>query len=245
MQPFRKPFPGQTARAPQRDQINLPMERKSYIIETEVVMTAHMDTLTPAEAAVVSRVTVRDVHRVIDERILPESFYNAAQARSFTSQACVFISFYFRAADRLTSEERQRAIQLATELPTGNRSKKVVQDAFLTIDLAPFWKDVEESLKRLQTARDIVVSDPEILSGTPVIRGTRVPVYDVAASVAAGIPMKRILSAYPSLQPEQIELATMYAEANPQRGRPRLRTALPPAATILTERKKRRIPATA
>lgn len=245
MQPFRKPFLAQTARYPQRNQINLPMERKSYIIETEVVMTAHMDTLTPAEAAVVSRVTVRDVHRVIDERILPESFYNAAQARSFTSQACVFISFYFRAADRLTSEERQRAIQLATELPTGNRSKKVVQDAFLTIDLAPFWKDVEESLKRLRTARDIVVSDPEILSGTPVIRGTRVPVYDVAASVAAGIPTKRILSAYPSLQPEQIELATMYAEANPQRGRPRLRTALPSAATILTERKKRRIPATA
>lgn len=208
-------------------------------------MTAQMDTLTPAEAAVVSRVTVRDVHRVIDERILPESFYNAAQARSFTSQACVFISFYFRAANRLTSEERLRAIQLATGQPIGNRSKKVVQDAFLTIDLAPFWEDVEKSLKRLRAARDIVVSDPEILSGTPVIRGTRVPVYDVAASVAAGIPIERILSAYPSLRPEQIELATMYAEANPQRGRPRLRTALPSATTILTQRKKRRIPATA
>jgi uncharacterized protein (DUF433 family) len=91
----------------------------------------------------------------------------------------------------------------------------------------------------------MVVSDPEILSGTPVIRGTRVPVYDVAASVASGIPIDRILSAYPGLQREHVELATIYAEANPQRGRPRLRTALPPAATVLTPRKKRRIPATA
>lgn len=205
-------------------------------------MNAAMDTLTPSEAAVVCRVTVRDVHRVIDERILPASFYKAAQARSFTSQACVFISFYFRSADRLTSEERQRTILLASSLPQGSRSKKVVQDEFLTIDLGPFWKDVEDGLKRLKAARDMVVSDPEILSGTPVIQGTRVPVYDVAACVTAGIPIERILSAYPSLQPEQPELATVYAEANPLRGRPRLRATMPLAATVLSHRKKRRIP---
>jgi len=207
-------------------------------------MNAPIETLTPAEAAVVSHVTMRDVHRVIDEHILPESLYSTDQTRSFTSQACVFISFYFRAADRLTSEERQRTIRIASE-PQGSSGSRLVQDAFLTIDLGTFWKDVEESLDRLHAARAMVVSDPEILSGTPVIRGTRVPVYDVAASVASGIPVDRILSAYPSLQREHVELATMYAEANPQRGRPRLRTALPPAAAVLTQRKKRRIPATA
>jgi uncharacterized protein (DUF433 family) len=207
-------------------------------------MNAQIETLTPAEAAVVSHVTMRDVHRVIDEHILPESLYSTDQTRSFTSQACVFISFYFRAADRLTSEERQRTIRIASE-PQGNSGSRLVQDAFLTIDLGTFWKDVEESLDRLHAARAMVVSDPEILSGTPIIRGTRVPVYDVAASVASGIPVDRILSAYPSLQREHVELATMYAEANPQRGRPRLRTALPAAATVLTQRKKRRIPATA
>jgi uncharacterized protein (DUF433 family) len=207
-------------------------------------MNAPIETLTPAEAAVVSHVTMRDVHRVIDEHILPESLYSTDQTRSFTSQACVFISFYFRAADRLTSEERQRTIRIASE-PQGSSGSRLVQDAFLTIDLGTFWKDVEESLDRLHAARAMVVSDPEILSGTPVIRGTRVPVYDVAASVASGIPVDRILSAYPSLQREHVELATMYAEANPQRGRPRQRATLPPAAAVVTQRKKRRIPATA
>ena len=37
-----------------------------------------------------------------------------------------------------------------------------------------------------RTAQDAVVSDPEILGGVPVLRGTRVPAHDVAASVAAG-----------------------------------------------------------
>jgi len=189
-------------------------------------MTAQTYTLTPAEAAVVSRVTVRDVHRMIDEHILPESFYSTDPTRSFTSHACVFISFYFRSADRLTSEARQRAIRIASE-PQRSFDSRLVQDEFLTIDLGAFWKDVKESLERLQAARAIVVSDPEILSGAPVIRGTRVPVCHVAASVSSGIPIDRILSAYPSLQREQVDLAAMYAEANPQRGRPRLRVAPP------------------
>lgn len=207
-------------------------------------MNTKINTLTAAEAAVVSRVTVRDVHRVIDEHILPESFYSSDQTRSFTSQACVFISFYFHAADRLTSEERQRTIRIASE-PHGSSRKRLVKDAFLTIDLQTFWKGVEESLERLQAARAMVVSDPDILSGTPVIRGTRIPVYDVAASVSSGIPIDRILTAYPSLQREHVDLAAMYAEANPLRGRPRVRAALPARVTVVTQRKKRRVPATA
>jgi len=53
--------------------------------------------------------------------------------------------------------------------------------------------------------------------GTPVIQGTRIPVYDVAASVTAGLPMRRILSAYPGLDEEKVGLAVLYAEANLQR----------------------------
>jgi uncharacterized protein (DUF433 family) len=95
---------------------------------------------------------------------------------------------------------------------------------------------VEERLKRLHAAQNIVVMDPEILSGTPVVRGTRVPVYDAAASVAIGIPVERILAAYPSLTWEQVELAALYVEANPQRGRPRPKASLPSNAKVVTKR---------
>jgi uncharacterized protein (DUF433 family) len=82
-----------------------------------------------------------------------------------------------------------------------------LRDDYLTIDLAPFLRKTRDRLARLEGARAMVVSSPEILSGAPVIRGTRVPVYDVAASVAADIPMDRILAAYPSLDADKVELA--------------------------------------
>jgi uncharacterized protein (DUF433 family) len=204
-------------------------------------MDATTETLTPTEAAIVSGVSIRDVHRVIDERILPENFYDTREARFFKSDACVFIAFYFGAADRLTSDERQRTIALASLHSSDPKfSTKIVQDEFLTIDLAPFWKGVDERLLRLNAARAQVSINDEILSGTPVIKGTRVPVYDVAASVAAGIPMERILSAYPSLKREQVELAALYADANPQRGRPRQRIVPPAGAKIISSRRKLR-----
>jgi uncharacterized protein (DUF433 family) len=201
-------------------------------------MAALMDNLTPSEAAVVSGVSVRDVHRMIDEHILPERFFEISESRSFKRQACVFISFYMGSADRLTSEERQKSIALASKIADWGKAKKVVQDGFLTIDFASFSKNVDERLRRLQTARDLVVSDPEILSGTPVVKGTRVPVYQVAAAVAAGTPVEKILLSYPSLKREQVELAALYAEATPQRGRPRQGITLPAGATIITSRRK-------
>ena len=199
------------------------------------------EALTPAEAAVVSGVSVRDVHRVIDEHILPESFYDTQGARSIKSHACVFIAFYFGAAGRLTSEERQRAITLASRNSSDVKPRtRTIQDEFLTIDLAPFWKGVDERMVRLNAARAQVIEDNEILSGTPVIKGTRVPVYDVAASVAAGIPMERILSSYPSINREQVELVALFAEANPQRGRPRQRIVPPAGAKVVSARRKLR-----
>ena len=68
----------------------------------------------------------------------------------------------------------------------------------------------------------MVDEDPEILCGTP-IRGTRIPVHDVASLVDAGTPVQEILEIYPRLTPSQIGLASIYAKANPQRGRPRRR----------------------
>ena len=196
-------------------------------------LTAVIESLTPSEAAVVAGVSVRDVHRMIDEHILPEDLYSATQSRSFKSEACALISFYFRAANRLTSEERQRTITRASE---STPESQTIKDEFLTIDLTPFHKEVEERMGRLEAAQEIVIMDPEILSGTPVIRGTRVPVYGIAASIASGIPVERILAAYPSLNRKQVELATLYAEANPQRGRPRPKTFLPSNARVITKR---------
>ena len=113
----------------------------------------------------------------------------------------------------------------------------IFRDNFLTIDLAPFLQRTWGRLGRLEAARKMVTTSPDVLGGTPVIRGTRVPVYDVAASTAAGIPIDRILAAYPSLDADKVELAGLYAEANPPRGRPRQGPEVPAGATVITDRR--------
>ena len=206
----------------------------------------NVEILTPAEAAVVASVSVRDVNRTIDEKILPKDFYvGSERTRRFKADACTLIAFYFQAANHLTSEERMRTIVTASGclrkyFRNAQVTEWIVRDDFLSIDLGPFLIGVRERLAKLAKARALVIEDPEILQGTPVVKGTRVPVYDIAASVAAGLPADRILAAYPSLNTESIELAILYARANPQRGRPPRSPAPPRGAVIVSSRRAAR-----
>ena len=202
------------------------------------------DMLRPTEAAVVAHVAPRDVHRVIDERILPENLFSVDDGRHVRSTACILIDFYFHSAKSLTSEKRMLAITVvssrldkfkALSWTTLLEKDWTVRDDFLIINLFPFVRRTKERMDRLLAARDLIVTDPEILGGVPVIRGTRIPAHDIAESVAAGIPNDRILTSYPALDVEKIELAKIYADANPPRGRPR--SEPPKGAVVLTDRR--------
>jgi uncharacterized protein (DUF433 family) len=67
----------------------------------------------------------------------------------------------------------------------------------------------------------MVVTDPEILGGDPVFRGTRVPVHLVAELIAKGSQPAELIESYPRLTAEMIRLAPVYGAAYPLRGRPR------------------------
>ena len=56
-----------------------------------------------------------------------------------------------------------------------------------------------------------IVIDPEILSGKPVIKGTRIPVYLIIELLGHGIPEKEILRQYPTLTEDDIKAALLYA----------------------------------
>lgn len=203
-----------------------------------------IDLLTPTEAALVADVSVRDINRAIDEKILPERLYTLANGRRLDAAACPLVGFYFHAAKALTAEERGLVIRLMSERLEPEPADWTVRDGFLTVNLEEFVAGARERHDRLTEAREMVVEEPDILRGTPVIRGTRIPVYDVAASVAAGLPRDRVRVAYPGLDDRMIDLAALYAEAIPPRGRPR-RTHLPttPAHVAATTRVARRRPA--
>ena len=77
------------------------------------------------------------------------------------------------------------------------------------------------SLRHSRRVRSLVVSDPEIMGGDPVFRGTRIPVHMIAELLAQGSTPAELLEGYPRLTAEMIRLAPVCAAAYPLRSRPR------------------------
>jgi uncharacterized protein (DUF433 family) len=76
----------------------------------------------------------------------------------------------------------------------------------------------QDELRQLAEAEQMVVSDPEILHGTPVFRGTRIPVHDIAEMLSQGAAVDEILEGYPALTRDWVAAAPVYAKAFPHRG---------------------------
>jgi len=58
---------------------------------------------------------------------------------------------------------------------------------------------------------DYIVVDPNICSGKPVIRGSRIMVKNILGMLAGGDSVEDILAAYPELSRRSIESALEYA----------------------------------
>ena len=78
-----------------------------------------------------------------------------------------------------------------------------------------------EAAVRYRASRDAhIVSDPETLGGTPVIRGTRITVYSVLGRLQDGDNVDDLVSDNPDVPREAFEAAAIFARAHPLRGRP-------------------------
>ncbi len=61
-----------------------------------------------------------------------------------------------------------------------------------------------------------IVRDPKICGGQPVIKGTRVTVLTVLASLAEGADVSEILADFPSLTEEAVQAVIAFAAATAQ-----------------------------
>jgi uncharacterized protein (DUF433 family) len=63
----------------------------------------------------------------------------------------------------------------------------------------------------MEEIADRITIDPEVLSGKPVIKGTRIPVYLIIELLANGMTENEILRQYPTLEKEDVKAALLYA----------------------------------
>ena len=65
--------------------------------------------------------------------------------------------------------------------------------------------------ERNEDWRSWVSTDPAVMSGAPVVTGTRVPVALVLGSLAVGLTVDQVIEHYPTVSPEAIRGCLAYA----------------------------------
>lgn len=113
-------------------------------------MDTFMEDLTTTEAAVAAGVSLPQINRVIDERILPDDWYSTSPVRTFRTDACLFIAFYYETADWLTASARLQTIRnAAAHRSSWDAWRNYAVDLhFLILNFDDLWKTVNARLHK-------------------------------------------------------------------------------------------------
>jgi len=176
---------------------------------------------TPAEASALTNLPIRTVCRLIDRRLIrPRRLQTGRSVQRLLSwEQLVYLRLEAEGLGLLPVAER-RKIAKKIETDAGVNVVAVAEGSALLIQVKTVRKELDEQLKKLERAESTIVEDPETMRGTPVYRGTRIPVELIADMLNQGASIDEILEGYPALDREKIELASLYVQAFPRRGRP-------------------------
>jgi len=176
---------------------------------------------TPAQASAVANLSLPAVHKLIDRRLIrPRRLRTGRSIQRMLSREQVLYLRLEAEGVRLLPIAARRAIAKKIESSPEIDTVILTEGSALIIQVKSVRLELDKDLKRLQRAEKMIVSDPEIMRGTPVYRGTRIPVELIADMLIQGAKPEEILEGYPALDRERIELAPLYVQAFPRRGRP-------------------------
>ena len=169
------------------------------------------------EAACVTGVPVKQVHRIIDAGLVEDAAPGDKHTRALRPEGLLGLKLAHETADILTRDGRCRLVRYVLDHPDARTARA----RGVSVDLRTMRKRVHEGLARLAKAHAAVSCDDAVLSGTPCIGGTRIPAHDIADMLANGDSADAIRKAFPQLSEDRIALAALYARAYPRRGRPK------------------------
>ena len=180
-----------------------------------------MDGYTPAQASAITGLPLSAVHKAIDSRLIrpriPRS--GATVRRLLTKEQLIYLQLEAEGL-RLLPVGTRREIAESIQRSPKTDLIAIGNGTALFVEFKTARRKVEHQLKRLARIEEMVVSDPEIMRGTPVFKGTRIPVRLIADMLAQGATAEEILEGYPTLSKEKIAHVPLYMRAFPRRGRP-------------------------
>lgn len=180
-----------------------------------------MDGYTPAQASAITGLPLAAVHKAIDSRLIRPRSARAGSSvrRLLTKEQLIYLQLEAEGL-RLLPVGTRREIAESIQRSPKTEKLPVADGTALLIEIGTARRAVESQLKQLARMEEMVIRDPEIMRGTPVFKGTRIPVDLVADMLAQGATVQEILEGYPTLSKEKIALAPLYMRAFPRRGRP-------------------------
>jgi uncharacterized protein (DUF433 family) len=174
---------------------------------------------TVAEASWVTGLSVKAVNKAIEDAAVPVRIVRAGGVRRrfvpYASLLC--LQLHAEGLKQLPLRMRREVFRRVLSEP---QQKQLKYSDALIIDVGGARGKMSSKLQNLEKASGTVQADPEIMGGTPVFRGTRIPVYLVADMIEQGASIEEVLEGYPSLTREMAQYAGVYATTHPRRGRP-------------------------
>lgn len=182
------------------------------------------DEFSAREVAFLADVSVRAVDKAIEERVLAGIRAKArGRRRMLPLHAVPYAAIVTRLPVMLSLATKRDLVRKLSERPTERMTAEPLEIApAVVIDVpALVGSDLAERAERYGKAReDYIVADPEIMGGTPVLRGTRMTVYTILGRLEGGDTIADIIEDNPHLSREALETAALYARTHPLVGRP-------------------------
>lgn len=176
---------------------------------------------TPSQVSAVTGLPLAAIHKAIEYRLIrPKRVREGNIVTRLLSKSQVLYMLLEAKGLRSLPLPARREIARAVERDPRIDIRSISEGSVVLIEIKSARKEIERGLHRLAAAERIVESNPEIMLGTPVYRGTRIPVHAIADMLSQSATIEEILEGYPTLTREKVELAPLYVKAFPRRGRP-------------------------
>ena len=140
-----------------------------------------------AQAATLTGLPLAAVHKAIDSRLIrPHAGRSGGMTRRLlTKEQLIFLRLEAEGL-RLLPLAIRREIAASIQQSPKTEKLRIANRNALLIEIGPTRREFESQLKQLSATEKMVVRDREIMGGTPVFKGTRIPVDLVADMLAQG-----------------------------------------------------------
>ncbi len=191
-----------------------------------------MSRYSPQEAAVVSGISLATIQKAITTRRIPARTNPRTKRRQIDEIALLAFALAEALPPELhlSPETAYRLLHRKPDIHNRIRDELTI-GGIVRIDTGKALAEARRRLKLYERARELIASDPNVMGGSPVIRGTRITAHSILGRLGGGDSISSIVKDYPYIDRESVEAAALYAKGK-SAARPASRKFAPPRLLI-------------